>query len=327
MTPRVQNGLRNIHLVRVKIEEIMSNQLSSDDSSDLMALVRSVRSNIQHIYKLLDLVVDKGVSSAEMAIISKLRNDILKEEVCYALTILLNKYVALNFPFFVQYAIDRAVGDRKDPAGLQPLQKKKSFMTESQLAGSPTNASREGGFIPLGQTDKRPSFAGRGVSGGSGGGGMDQAAAVAASGGGVKKGTAGSFDPSLLGGGGSGGSREQGFFVARDQDLKQVAAIEKVVKPQYFNGLFFRFIFISLLQKLQAVSEVETQSALIEERTEAIESVRKSLSFFVLKYDLILMSWQMHKDIVRVKELFQDLAVLIEEQQVNILSCIVKESK
>lgn len=81
MTPRVQNGLKNIHLVRVKIEEIMSNNLSSSDASDMMALVRSVRSNIQHIYKLLDQVVEKGVGSAEMAIISKLRNDISKEEV------------------------------------------------------------------------------------------------------------------------------------------------------------------------------------------------------------------------------------------------------
>lgn len=87
MTPRVQNGLRNIHLVRVKIEEIMINSLSSADSSDLMTLVRSVRSNIQHIYKLLDMAAEKGVSSTEMAIINKLRNDISKEEVvlCYPL--------------------------------------------------------------------------------------------------------------------------------------------------------------------------------------------------------------------------------------------------
>lgn len=82
MKPRVQNGLKNIHLVRMKIEEIMSNDLSSSDSSEMMTLVRSVRSNIDHIYKLLDMVVDKGVSSAEMTVINKLRNDISKEEVC-----------------------------------------------------------------------------------------------------------------------------------------------------------------------------------------------------------------------------------------------------
>ena len=59
----------------------MSNELSSSDSSEMMTLVRSVRSNIDHIYKLLDMVVNKGVSSAEMTIINKLRNDISKEEV------------------------------------------------------------------------------------------------------------------------------------------------------------------------------------------------------------------------------------------------------
>lgn len=80
-TPRVQNGLKNIHLVRVKIEEIVSTDLNAADSSEMMALVRSVRSNIQHIYKLLDLVVEKGLSASEMAIINKLRNDISKEEV------------------------------------------------------------------------------------------------------------------------------------------------------------------------------------------------------------------------------------------------------
>lgn len=100
------------------------------------------------------------------------------------------------------------------------LQKKKSFV-ESPLAASPSV------FTPLGQMDKRPSFAGRGVSGGSGTGGMDQAAAVAASGGGVKRGAAGSFDPSMLGG--TGGSIQQGVFVARDFEQKQIAAIEKVI--------------------------------------------------------------------------------------------------
>ena len=83
MKPRVQKGLRNIHLVRVKIEEIVGNDLSTTDSDELMALVRSVRSNIKHIYKLLDMVVEKGCSTSEMAIINKLKNDISKEEVNY----------------------------------------------------------------------------------------------------------------------------------------------------------------------------------------------------------------------------------------------------
>lgn len=114
--------------------------------------------------------------------------------------------------------------------GVFPLQKKKSFASDGS-SSSPTGSGRgDHGFMPLAQTEKKPSFAGRGVSGGNAGGGMDQAAAVAASGGGVKKGAAGSFDPSLLSSGAMGSSsREKGFFVARDDDQKQIDIIDKVL--------------------------------------------------------------------------------------------------
>lgn len=84
-TPRVQQGLKSIHLVRVKIEEILRNDLNAADSEEMMILVSSVRTKIKHIYKLLDIVEAKGVSPSEMTIINKLRNDIMKEEVGHCL--------------------------------------------------------------------------------------------------------------------------------------------------------------------------------------------------------------------------------------------------
>jgi hypothetical protein len=80
-TPKVQNGLRNIHLVRVKIEEIMMNDLDAADSSEMLALVASVKNNISHICRLLDVVEERGVTASELTVINKLRNDISKEEV------------------------------------------------------------------------------------------------------------------------------------------------------------------------------------------------------------------------------------------------------
>ena len=92
-------------------------------------------------------------------------------------------------------------------------------------------------FTPLTQSDKKLSFKSSGqgrrttsaITSGSGGGGMEQAAAAAATTGGVNRGTAGSFDPSLLAGGATNsGGRNEGFFVARDSDLKELDLIDQV---------------------------------------------------------------------------------------------------
>jgi hypothetical protein len=95
-------------------------------------------------------------------------------------------------------------------------------------------------FTPLGQTEKKPSFAGSGSGTGqgrrgqgAGGGGMEQAAAAAASSGSVKQGAAGSFDPSMFAGGAGGGAGREGFFVARDCDQRQADIIDKVVHDYY----------------------------------------------------------------------------------------------
>jgi hypothetical protein len=79
--PKVQSGLRSIHLVRLKIEEIMLNELDAASAEDLSQLVSSVRANIDHICKLLDVAEQSGVSAKEAIVINKLRNDIAKEEV------------------------------------------------------------------------------------------------------------------------------------------------------------------------------------------------------------------------------------------------------
>lgn len=79
--PKVQSGLRNIHLVRLKIEEIMLNELDASASAQLSQLVGSVRANIDHICKLLDVAEQSGVTPKEAIVVNKLRNDIAKEEV------------------------------------------------------------------------------------------------------------------------------------------------------------------------------------------------------------------------------------------------------
>ncbi len=88
-TPKVQNGLRNIHLVRLKIEETIQNDSAAVDSADMARLVDSVRTNIINIGRLLDILESGGPpTSSEATIINKLRNDISKEEVflfCFAL--------------------------------------------------------------------------------------------------------------------------------------------------------------------------------------------------------------------------------------------------
>ena len=81
-TPKVQNGLRNIHLVRLKIEETIENDAAAVDSADIAKLVDSVRTNIINIGRLLDILESGGPPTAtEATIINKLRNDIAKEEV------------------------------------------------------------------------------------------------------------------------------------------------------------------------------------------------------------------------------------------------------
>lgn len=275
-TPKVQNGLKNIHLVRVKIEEIMMNDLDAADSSEMLALVAPVKNNILHICRLLDVVEERGVTASELTVINKLRNDISKEE----------------------SAITRAVsrpGSRpaKLPGGFTPLQKNSTFAGSSSsiLGGSTATSDRSlkknhsmaempppanDGFLPL---QKNSSFGKRGVatgSGTSGTGGMDAAAAAASNG--VKRGTAGSFDPSLLSSTASPTSPGEGMFVPRSgYDQRQVQVIEKKLKP---------------------VDESEINLSLIEERTQRIE--------------------EMNRDIVRVKELFTDLSILIKEQEVEI---------
>lgn len=92
--PKVQSGLGSIHAARVKIEQIMRQAPEAATSDQMLSLVASVERNIADILSVLDQAEQQqgqgsGVKSSNLspAVLKKLRNDVLKEQVCH-LTVL-----------------------------------------------------------------------------------------------------------------------------------------------------------------------------------------------------------------------------------------------
>ena len=79
--PRIQQGLGGIHAARVRIEDIMKQAPEAAQSEQMQSLVASVRKNIADITSILDQTEKQQGAGPHVAVIKKLRNDVVKEEV------------------------------------------------------------------------------------------------------------------------------------------------------------------------------------------------------------------------------------------------------
>lgn len=77
--PKIQNGLKCIHESRIRIEEIMIQAPNAIESEQMRQLIQSVKDNIKDIYIAVDQA-DKQATLTHTAVIKKLRNDLIKEE-------------------------------------------------------------------------------------------------------------------------------------------------------------------------------------------------------------------------------------------------------
>ena len=80
--PKIQFGLKSINTARMRIEDIMKKAPEAAESDQMKSLVCSVQKNILDITSALDQVErQQGPGNQHGAVIKKLRNDVIKEEV------------------------------------------------------------------------------------------------------------------------------------------------------------------------------------------------------------------------------------------------------
>lgn len=84
---KIQAGLASIHGARVRIEEIMKQAPAAAESDQMVSLVRSVKKNINDVVTSLDQISahqhkNGSPQTTASAAVKKLRNDVMKEEVC-----------------------------------------------------------------------------------------------------------------------------------------------------------------------------------------------------------------------------------------------------
>jgi hypothetical protein len=82
--PKIQLGLSSIHTARLKIEDITNKSPEASNSDQMQILVHSVKKNIADIMQVLDQVDEQASNSKSTqstAVVKKLRNDVVREEV------------------------------------------------------------------------------------------------------------------------------------------------------------------------------------------------------------------------------------------------------
>ena len=79
LLPKIQAGLKCIHESRVRIEEIMMKAPEAAETEEMQNLIQSVKANIKDIYIAVDQA-DNQATVTHTAVIKKLRNDLIKEE-------------------------------------------------------------------------------------------------------------------------------------------------------------------------------------------------------------------------------------------------------
>lgn len=102
LLPKIQAGLKCIHESRVRIEEIMTQAPEAAATEQMQNLIQNVKDNIKDIYIAVDQA-DNQATLSHTAVIKKLRNDLIKEEL----------------------AIDKVLIDKDEPkVSQQPVSKK-----------------------------------------------------------------------------------------------------------------------------------------------------------------------------------------------------------
>lgn len=80
--PKIQMGLKSVHAARTRIEEIMKQAPEAAETEQMQSLVQSVKKNIVDITCALDQIQkQQGSTTTHTAVIKKLRNDVIKEEI------------------------------------------------------------------------------------------------------------------------------------------------------------------------------------------------------------------------------------------------------
>ena len=79
LLPKIQAGLKCIHESRVRIEKIMAQAPEAAETEQMQTLIQSVKDNIKDIYIAVDQA-DNQSTLSHTAVIKKLRNDLIKEE-------------------------------------------------------------------------------------------------------------------------------------------------------------------------------------------------------------------------------------------------------
>jgi hypothetical protein len=79
--PVIQKGLRSIYSLRIKIDEAVKQSPDAMQEPQMIRLVDTVRQNMLETMTLLDHLDSNGLSTTQVAVINKLRNDLQKEQV------------------------------------------------------------------------------------------------------------------------------------------------------------------------------------------------------------------------------------------------------
>ena len=85
---KIQAGLASIHSARLRIEEIIKQAPQAAQNEQMISLVQSVKKNINEVLSSLDQISTYqhkhcSPQTTATAAVKKLRNDVMKEEVCY----------------------------------------------------------------------------------------------------------------------------------------------------------------------------------------------------------------------------------------------------
>lgn len=238
--PRIQNGLRAINAVRLRLEMIAKTAPEELRKDQMKNLVHSVRKNMQDTLELL-VPLESGAGQKSSAAIKKLKNDLAKEEAAIDAIVKLSEDKSLEIESKSNQQVASASSPRPSPSSkrgsmrVQEREREKQSMSmenqqqrENVKSGTFNNLKSSRNDTDLGKEKKNPN-ANRVVSGG-----RNQPLNLGNL-------TKGNYDD------------EDGVFVRRTEQEQDI------------------------LQKLVPIDEATVQAHIIEERAVAIDQIHKSL--------------------------------------------------
>eukprot|EP00602_Paraphysomonas_sp_CaronLab_P000835 CAMPEP_0185029148 /NCGR_PEP_ID=MMETSP1103-20130426/15277_1 /TAXON_ID=36769 /ORGANISM="Paraphysomonas bandaiensis, Strain Caron Lab Isolate" /LENGTH=416 /DNA_ID=CAMNT_0027563787 /DNA_START=185 /DNA_END=1435 /DNA_ORIENTATION=- len=294
-TPKIQKGLRSIHTVRIRIEEVVKKAPDAMQEPQMIRLVDTVRSNMLETLNTLNKLDASGLNASQVAVIKKLRNDLQKE----------------------QAAIENAVSacEVKQPSPPGSL-KASSLGNRSHLTCPSPTFNRPITPSPSPVTGRHPAHSSsRNVSGTTSLGNSPMRGGRQA----ATSGSNGSMHvdgPKLTRGlpvlsETMSSSRSESRLVTAStysspgvtsggRNVPLSLSVSNLNSDSAVDGVFMKRTEQEkiILQKLKPVDQATVQGHIIEERAVAIEEI--------------------HKGLVEVNEMFNDLSKIIKDQQVDV---------